>query len=293
MPRIFVLLMSLCVAGCATINMAEAPPRAKQTTDVHVLTSAKSNPASTIIYQVPESSTFIAVRVNVSRSAADVVGGLVGLAIAAGQFSDAIDWTRDAIKGNERNLTVNMAELASSILGAKIKELAAGNELRIGTDASAKGTPSLSLLPYVVLGYISDSELRPFVFVDAVLKDESGSEIWQTRYIGSTKEDRTLTGDNGWSSSSGKLLREAVARATEHALDTAVRDLAGKLPRASATDALLKTQWPVSVFNTRDWRGRLIESNDRTIVFIPEFGGILAGVYSIPKELAEIRTPPR
>lgn len=177
MLRLFVLLISLSLGGCATYNMMEAPPRAKQTIEVHVLSSAKSNPNFVQIYPLPESSTFILPRLDMGQveGTAAVAAGVLGMAIVAGGYSAAKDRIREAIAGNERNLTVDMVALTSAILDAKIKEVAVGNELRIGTGASAKGTPSLSLLPYVVLAYVSASTLRPFAFVDAVLKDENGS----------------------------------------------------------------------------------------------------------------------
>lgn len=301
MLRLFVVLTLLSVGGCATAIMMEAPPRTKQTIEVYVSTSAKSNPNFITIYPLPESSMFIAANpnaqpnVDVLGPVGGAVGAVAGLAIAARGFSEAKDRVREAIAGNERNLMVNMVALTSDMLGAKIKEIAAGNELRIGTGASAKGTPSLSLLPYVVLAYVSKTALRPFVFLDAVLKDENGSEVWEARYIGTTNEDRTLVGDNGWSSNSGKPLRDGVAQATEYALSTAVRDFAGKLSRANARDVVLRTRLVLLADNEVDWSVRLIESNDKTIVFVTKAvgGPWFGGIYSLPKELATIRTQVR
>lgn len=217
------------------------------------------------------------------------------MAIAAGGYGAAKDRVREAIAGNERNLTVDMVALTSAIVDAKINELAVGNALRIGTGAPAKGTQSLSLLPYVVLAFDSPSTVRPFVFVDAVLKDENGSAVWEARYIGTTNEARALVGDNGWSSNSGKSLRDGVAQATDHALSTAVRDVSGKLPRVDVRDVVLRTRLFLYADREFDWPVRLIESNDKTIVFVPNNRGgpWFGGIYSLPKEFATIKAQAR
>lgn len=296
MLRLLIALTLLCIGGCASYNMVEAPPKAKQAIEVRVSSSAKSNPNFVQIYPLPESSTFILVRLDAqSNVAGTVVGGVAGLAIAAGGFSASKDRVREAIIGSEKYLMVDMAALTSAIVEAKIKELAVGNELRIGTGAAAKGTQSLSLLSYVVLAYVSPSMVRPFVFVDAVLNDENGSEVWEARYIGTTNEVRTLTGDKGWSADSGKPLRDGVAQAAEHALSTAVRDFAGKLPRADVRDAVIVTRLFMYAEREFSWPVSLVESNDKTVVFVTKDKGgpWYGGIYSLPKESVRIRPPAR
>ena len=287
MNQFVVALILTCYGGVAASQGAVDPPSTKQATDIHVSASAKTNPNAGIILHVPDSSTFIAVRPNISRGA-EVVGGIVGLAMVSAGYSEAMDWARDAIKGNERHLTINMVALTSSTLETRIRERAAGNDLRFVASAPSKGARSLSILPYVVLAYVSESALRPFVFLDAVLNDENGAEIRRERFVASASENRALTGDSGWTSGSGKPLAAAVAQALEHVLDLAVRDFTGKLNRASAKCASFKAQWPAVAINVLDVPGDLVEADDKAIIFVP--GRHLPwsrGVYSIPKAFAE------
>jgi hypothetical protein len=296
MLRLLIALTLLGVGGCASYNMVEAPPKPKQTIEVRVSSSAKSIPNFVQMHPLPESSTFILVRLDAQSDSAGVVaGGVAGLAIAAGSFASAKERVREAITGNERNLMVDLVALTSATVDAKIKELAVGNELRIGAGAVAKGTQSLSLLSYVVLAYVSTSLVRPFVFVDAVLNDENGSEVWEARYIGTTNEVRTLTGDKSWSADSGKPLREGVAQAAEHALSTAVRDFSGKLPRADVRDAVIVTGLFVYAEREFSWPVKLVEANDKTIVIVTKDRGgpWYGGIYSLPKEFVRIRPPVR
>jgi hypothetical protein len=296
MLRPFVVLTLAGLGGCASYDLTEAPPKAKQATEVRVSSAAKSNPNFIQIYPLPESSTFILVRLDAqSNAVGSVVGGVGGLAVAAGGYSAAKDRVREAIAGNENSLAVDMVALTNAIVDAKIKEAGVGNEMRIGTGAAAKGTQSLTLQPYVVLAFVSASTARPFVFVDAVLKDEKGSELWEARFIGTTMEARALVGDGSWSSNSGKPLRDGVAQAADYALSTAVRDFSGKLPRADARDAVLRTQLFLYAEREFDWPVRLIESNDKAIVFVPNAKGgpWFGGIYSLPRESATIRVQAR
>lgn len=86
----------------------------------------------------------------------------------------------------------------------------------------------------------------------------------------------------------------------EHALSTAIRDFAGKLPRDNVRDVVLRTQLFLysDLFDKNgaiNWPVRLIETNDKTIVFVTkERGGPwYGGIHSLPKEFATIKAQAR
>lgn len=297
--RALLAATTVCIGGCASYDMLQAPPGVAETVAVSVSTAAKGNPNFVQIYPIPASSTFIVASLNAQPGAAQAagamgaaggaVGGMAGLAVAAAGFSEAKEAIRLAIAGSEQNLTVDMAALTRPILEERINTLGAQRELQLGTGGPAKGVPSLSLLPYVVMAFVSRTEARPFVFVDATLNDARGSEIWEARYIGTTTQARTLVGSNGWTAESGRAFRAAVDEAAAHALTVAVRDFSGRLSRSDARDAVVRTRLAAMADLPTEWRARVIESNDKTLVLVTKAAGgpWFGGVYNIPRELVE------
>jgi hypothetical protein len=281
---------ALLLNGCATFNMMKPPPEVKQTFSVHVSKGQASRMTMPIgAYHIPDSSTYISGHQR-GEQAAVMFGGLLGAAIAASTNKSR---AKEMIASVEESLKLDMITPTNSILTAKIKEHSLENMLNISGDASAKGTQSLSLQPYIVLTYVSDMVSRPFVVIEATLVDASGSKIWGSRYLSTVNDDRTLAGENGWGSDSGKPFRDVVARALENAVDIVLRDMVGKLPRAMAKEVKLKARF---AFMNQDIEvtGKLIESNDKTVVFVPRLGdlNIFAGVNIFEKDLVQISNAP-
>jgi hypothetical protein len=161
------------------------------------------------------------------------------------------------------------------------------------TSGAASKRLTLELLPYVILNFVSDALARPYVIVKASLKDASGSELWWTRYVSAVNDDRPIDGDTGWSADPGKPFKQAVDRALNTLAAVLVRDVTGKLPRATAKDAKLKAQYAF-VRQALDLPGKLVESDERKVVFIPQIGDVVvfAGVNIFAKDIAQIGDAP-
>ena len=290
MFRAFFVVAVLALGGCATFDRTSAPPDAKQTTAMFVSSDFPSGASDMPIgvYQVPDSRLYISGHQR--GHAAGAAFGLIGMAIVHGTSADR---GKQLVGGSEAQLRPELVAATTRMLDEKIRQLGYGKSLTVADAPPASGVHSVSLIPYVVLTFVSDRMSRPYVILKASLKDSGGSEIWWSRYISTLKDDRPLDGDDGWSRDGGKPLREAVGRALDSALDVMVRDLVGQLPRAAAKEVKLKARYAF-VQQDLELPGKLVESNDNRVVFVPQIGDVVvfAGVNIFSRDLVQISDAP-
>jgi hypothetical protein len=284
--RILVLFASLGLGGCATFDRMSPPPEAKQQINISVSTELPSRMSEmpTGVYQIPDSVTYVSG--HQTGAGIDVLFGALGVLIAhAANESKA----KGMLAGVESKLKPDMTASTKALLVAKINEHRLEKAMAVVDGPPAKGATSVSLLPYVVLTYVSDTVARPFVVLKASARDASGSEIWWSRYISAVKETRPLAGENGWSGNDGQPFKQAVMRALASATDVAVRDIGGKVNRSASKDVKLKAKY---VFMQEDYElaGKLVERNGNTVVFIPQIGDVVvfAGVNIFEKDLVQL-----
>lgn len=290
MKRILFALMMLVLGGCASFDRMSPPPEQKQGMAVSVSETLPSTMSEMPIgvYQVPESRVYISGHQR--GQAASMMFGLLGAAIAHGANQER---GKGLVGESEKSFKYDLVTAANGILAGKIKQHGGQKAFMTPDGKPAKGGHNLSVIPYVVLTFVSDDMARPFVVLKASLQDPAGTEVWWSRYVSVVNQDRPLTGNDGWSRDDGKPLKEAVARALDDAADALVRDVTGKLPRSVARDVQLKARY-VFVQQELDLPGKLVESDGRSVIFIPKIGDVVvfAGVNIFPRDMVKISDAP-
>lgn len=288
--RTLVLLLALSLSGCATFHRMEPQPEAKEALTVSVSKDPPSamNDMPLGVYRIPESTTYISG--HQKGQAAGMMFGLLGLAIAQG-----VDESRakEKLKAVESTLTLDMATSTSAAFSAKIKERGLEKTLMVSDGTPEKGVTGLSITPFVVLTYVTETMARPFVVLKVYRRDARGSEIWWTRYVSAATEARPLAGGDGWTDEGGKAFKTAIAGALDTAVDVVVRDAAGQLPRSTGKDVKVKTKYGF-VYQELELTGKLVETTDKSVVFIPKVGDVVvfAGVNIFGKDLVQITDAP-
>jgi len=274
--------------GCATYDRMNAPPAGNSRLAVQVSEELPSGMSELPVgvYQVPDTRIYIA-----GHQRGQGVGmafGLIGVAIA-----HAANQERGKGLVGNAVLKSDIGIATQAALDAKIKEL--GVERAYMAPAGApvdKGAYRLSVAPYLLLNYVSDTATRPYVILRASLRDAAGTEVWWSRYVSTVNDDRPISGDNSWSSDDARPLREAGTKALNAAVDVLVRDLAGKLPREAARDAKLKGRYAF-LQSDLDLPGKLLGA-EPYVIFVPKIGDVVvfAGVNIFPKELVQVSDAP-
>ena len=290
MVRIVFIIVLMALGGCATFDRTIAPPDAKRTVEIFVSNDFPSGATDMPIgvYQVPDSRLYISGQQR--GHAAGMAFGLIGLAIVQGT-SEARG--KQLVGGSEAQLKPELVAATSKMLTEKIKHFGYENKLKVVDSQPRSGAHTLTLIPYVVLTFVTDRMSRPFVIVKASLNDSGGAEIWSSRYISTIKGHRPLDGDDSWGHEGGKPLRETAAQALDIALEVMVLDLVGKLPRSTARNVKLRAQYAF-VQQELDLPGKLVESNENRVVFVPQIGDavVFSGVNIFPKDLVRIADAP-
>jgi hypothetical protein len=134
-------------------------------------------------------------------------------------------------------------------------------------------------VPFIVLTFIGEERVRPWVVLKARLLDLGGDEKWKTRYITSLGEPRPLTGDTGWTSDGGQPLRSAIDRSLKRGIDVMLRDAAGALPRGKGRVVKLRGNW-VWVKPPMEVSGEILEETPEHLIVKPDVadGIVFAGI---------------
>jgi hypothetical protein len=237
---------------------------------------------TTGVYRIPDSSTYLSGH----QKGGDVamLFGLLGVLAENGINKNRGE---HIIENAQGALKVDMPLRTRSTLKEKLVYHHLEEVYRLSA-AAIKG-PSVTVLPYVVLTFTSETTVRPFVILKVSLTDPTGRPTWWTRYICAAKEQRALEVTDGWSRDGGAFFQAAVACALDTAVDVVVRDLGGKLPRPSASGTKLKTHWAFAKGEI-EIQGELIEKNENDVIFAPKIGDVVvfSGINIFEPDLVQL-----
>ena len=86
------------------------------------------------------------------------------------------------------------------------KVILSGQFGRKFTQDNVAGSPTILVTPGLVLTWVSDTDVRPFVVLKTNLIGADKNPIWTTRYIASTGGARPLAGKNSWTEKDSTIL---------------------------------------------------------------------------------------
>jgi hypothetical protein len=259
----------LIFTGCASFNRTKPAPAESQPIVVEFSSEALSGwtdlPIGT--YRVPDSQVIISG--HQKGGAAGLLFGVIGVAIQHGVNQSG---GKQAVEDIEKALKINLTKdgqaaahklLATDAYAAKFKEGAGPGSV-------------LSISTAVVLTYVNETDVRPYVILKASLgnpksKDKKG---WSTRYIASLQTPRPLVGDNSWTADAAEPLNSAIAANLERAIEVMLRDVSNPYPRNDAKLYAIEGNFPY-VKPRLKTVGYLLGEDAESIYFIPKLGDVI------------------
>jgi hypothetical protein len=247
---------------------------------------SKMNDMPMGVHQIPDTAVYVS-----GHQGAAGVGalfGIVGFAIAhAAAQSTGESKTKDV----QTALRIDIAADAERVL---TDELARRGESARFAPAGAPAAGSLEIAPFIVINFVGDELVRPWVVLITRLRDGRGEEKWKTRYIAGAGETRRLTGTGGWAADDAGPLRQALDEALRAAVGVFLKDASGALRRGTPRAVKVKGQW-VWVKQPIEVPAKLLDETEETVVVLPDVsdGMVIAGVNILGKKWVVITDNPK
>jgi hypothetical protein len=277
-PAVLAAASIFIFTGCGTLNRTKPAPAKSQPIKVRFSTEALSGMSDLPIgtYRVPDSQVIISG--HQKGGPAGLLFGVVGVAIQHGVNRAG---GKDAVEEIEKLLKINLTADGQAAAHKLIATDAYAAKFREGSGPG----PVLSISTAVVLTFVNDTDIKPYVILKATLsdpkvKDKSKNKPgWSTRYIASLQAPRPLAGDNSWTADSAAALNSAIAANLERATEVMLRDVSNPFPRNDAKLYSIEGHFPF-VKPRLQTVGYLLGEDADSIYFIPKLGDVIvfAGV---------------
>jgi hypothetical protein len=247
---------------------------------------SKMNDMPLGVHQIPDTSVYVS-----GHQGAAGVGmlfGVIGVAIA---HAAAQQTGETRTKDTQDALRIDVVGATGRLLAEELARRGDGGRF------ASPGGPSdgaIEIAPFLVLNFVGEDQVRPWVVLVSRLKDADGKEQWKTRYIASIGETRLLAGDRGWAADGGAPLRATVDEALRVALGVFFKDVGGTLRQANPRPVKVKAQW-VWIKPVLEMPARLLEENDEMLVVLPEVSDaiVFAGVNILGKKWVVVTDNPQ
>lgn len=263
--------LAVCIAtmaGCATFRNAEPFPKVQKEVSISVSKELPStwSEMPTGVYAVPESRLFVSG--HQGGQAASILFGPLGVLVGS-----AINAERG------KNLVGDGSALSKQDLVSATERfvqdgLAAYPDTNLKFGSGKAGASQLELLPFAVLSYINDTDVRPYVIVRTTLKDETGKEVWSSRYIAAAADARPFGGENGWYRDEGRSLDLALSQSLKRSVDVMLSDMAGKTSRDPKKWMYVSGQYAF-VKQPLKLKGNPVVDDADYIAFTPRLGDVV------------------
>ncbi|HVZ46107.1 MAG TPA: hypothetical protein VHA82_20035 [Ramlibacter sp.] len=228
------------------------------------------------VYRVPGSQVVISG--HQKGQGASLLFGLVGVAVAHAANASA---GAEAVKAAEQSLHIKL----DAPLERSIREITASPAYSSTFTLSEKpGQMKLLVTPGVILSFVTEDTLRPYVVLKATLMGSEPKPVWTGRYIASTGAPRALLGDSGWLENGAADLHKTI----EIDLSVAIRTLATDVtkPYARNDQNLVMVEGNLPYLKRRvSVVGYPLAEDDQYLTFIPKIGdaAVFAGVNILDK----------
>jgi hypothetical protein len=210
-----------------------------------------------------------------------VVGVLAQSAVDSGVGKAAVSNVQDALRVD---LTDEAQSVTASLVGT-------GKFATTFSIAAANDAPMLTVVHYVVLTFVNDTDVRPYVLLKATLTAPGADKsLWTARYIASTGAPRPLEGENSYTANNGALLKAALSDELVADIRFMLTDVATPYPRDETKLIYVETSVPF-VKQKVGMTGSELTEDDKWIVVAPRVGDLLvfAGVNVMDKSVTLYR----
>ena len=201
--------------------------------------------------------------------------------------SDSPEIDTEALKKAETKeiLQIYVDDHVKYALGQALKSQPNAERWRI--DPSETHTPKLELTP--VVHFVPDEFERSSLYltVRARLTNESGKEIWSSRYSYLYPESRKIIGPGGWTDQGGEKFKRALSEGFRSVSRVILRDT-GQHAAWTITPATVKSKFLGQTGRT-ELKGEILQENDEEIIFRAKGPGLSRGINILPKFEVEVR----
>lgn len=274
----------LALGGCASFEYTKPAPKQQQPITLKNAGDQLSGWTDLPLgaYRVPDSHVIISGHQR--GQGAGLLFGLVGVALAHAANAGA---GADAVKTAEQQLRIKL----DAPLDAAIRDVAT-SAAHGSTFTLVERTGQMKLLvtPALILSFVTDDKLRPYVILKASLVGADAKPVWTTRYIASTGQPRPLFGAQGWLLDDAAELRKTIQTNLAVAMRTLATDVAKPYARDDQKLVMVQGNFPY-VKQRLQAVGYPLTEDGQYLMFIPKLGDMLvfAGVNVLDKSAITFR----
>lgn len=287
-----ILMSSLALlSACSTAVTRPAPPQAQR-----IAVSFESKQISGWsdlppgCYRVPDSQVIISG--HQKGGGAGAIFGIIGVLVQSSMNSSA---GHKATAGIEDALHVNLTEQEQRISRELLESSPYNDRFALSADPPAT---QLSISTALIVTYVSDTEVRPYVVLKVTLIGPKGEHaaaadkqpVWTTRYIASVGAPRAMSGPGSWTENNGQALKDEAEESLRRALKVMFADIAQPYPRNEDKLIAVEGGFPF-VRNRIQAVGYELTEDDQSVVLVPKLSSaiVFAGVNVLDKTAIQFR----
>lgn len=282
--RIFIVLVITQLIACTSTTIVSAPSQSEeiavQFTD-ESLSGFFDLPGG--IHRVPNSQVIISG--HQSGGWVSSILGPIGITLQSAIDSDS---SETAIQDTEALLQFKLTEAADAIADDLIVQPEFAGAY---TNFATTRTPVLEVKSAVILTFQNETDVKPYVLLQAALKDaRANTDIWWSRYISSSGPARPFSGENGWTANDGKAFEDNISENLQEAIKLMLTDVATPFPRLASESVTVQGYYPYVRYKMQTVGYKLYET-DTTLAYVPKLGDaiVFSGVHLIDKSTVDIR----
>jgi hypothetical protein len=256
------LAAAIMLCGSASAETAQKAP--VDARPIAVVYSGKAPSGWTDLptgaYRVPGTSVVISGHQKASALGVIFAGGLGVLAESAVNSERG----KRTVGSVENALQVDIGQAAAEATQNALKSGKYGQRFVLTADP---GSPTLTVIAFIVITFVNDTEVRPYVVLKATLKPEpAGESSRSTRYFCCGGQPLALTGDNSLTADGGEPLRKLVAQELETAINVMLDDTSNPYVRDERKLINVEANFPF-VRQKFKMKGYEISEDEHTIIF--------------------------
>lgn len=232
-------------------------------------------------HRIPDSNVIIS-----GHQKGGAIGPIFGLFGMLAQSAANADAGGRTVENVQDKLRFDVAAKAAEMTGA----ILAGDRYRqTFTLAPNAGSGTLSVVPYVVITFVNETDARPYVVLKTTLSSESpGASPRMIKYFCCEGEPLPLAGENGLSENNGERLKDILTSELETAIHVMLLDRSQVYPRNNQKKITVEGYLPF-VGKSLKVKGYDLGHYSDYSLFEIRGGNVFAGVHAAEQSSLEIK----
>lgn len=282
---ISVVTTTLMLTGCASFKMTEPAPVQAGVVKIQYTSNDPSSWSELPpgVYRVPGSQVIIS-----GHQKGSVIGVIFGPFGVLAQSAINSSIGKGKTHNIEDALRINLTAEEQKITAALLTDANLGGKFTL---QDSNNPTSLSVDTSVIINFVNDTDVRPYVLLKATLKDATAhKQIWSTRYIAAVGKARPLSGENSWTSNNAAPLKENLSLSLKSAIGIMLNDISSPAPRDAKKLTTVEAEFPY-VKQPIQIMGYKVAEDEQSIAFIPKLGDMVTfqGVNILDKQVTVYR----